>query len=79
MRNLVDDVQFFDGDLIDFIQHVDGRYVDPVAFDQIDDVVLRGVTSNDEILGKKWNACEGEQCRCVDVRHCVSCIRREWL
>ena len=53
VRNLVDDVQFFDGDLIDLIQHVDGRYVNPVAFDQIDDVVLRGVTSNDEILARK--------------------------
>ena len=50
MRNLVDDVQFFDGDLIDFIQDIDGGHVDSVALDQIDDIVLRGVTSNDDIL-----------------------------
>ena len=33
VRNFIDDVEFFDGDLIDLVQDVDSRDVNTVAFD----------------------------------------------
>ena len=43
MRHLVDDVQLFDGQLVDLVQDVDAWNVPPVALDNVDELVDGGV------------------------------------
>jgi len=49
VRDLVDDVQLLDGDLIDLVQQIDAGYVNAVAFDHIDQVVTGGIISQSNV------------------------------
>jgi hypothetical protein len=49
MRDLVNDVQLLDGNLIDFVETIDARNVDSIAFDDIYQVVDSGVASHYDI------------------------------
>ena len=47
--NFINDVQFFNRDLIDFIQAVDARHIDTISLDNIDQIVHSGVTPNNDV------------------------------
>lgn len=47
--NLIDDIEFFDRDLVDFVEHVDARDIDPVALDDVNEVVLRGIVFEHDV------------------------------
>lgn len=49
MRNLVNDVQLLDRNLIDLVETVDARNVDSIAFDDVYQVVDGGVASHYDI------------------------------
>lgn len=49
MGHLIDDVQLLDGQLVDLVQNIDARYVSPVAFDDVDELVDGGITSAENI------------------------------
>ena len=49
MRNLVDDVELLYRDLIDLVQDVDARYIDSVAFNDVDQIIHAGVASYDYV------------------------------
>lgn len=49
VRNLVDHVQLLDADLIDLVEQVDARDVNPVALDDVDEVVGRRVVLEHDV------------------------------
>lgn len=49
MRNLVNDVQLLDRNLIDLVETVDARNVDSIALDDVYQVVDGGVASHYDI------------------------------
>lgn len=49
VRYLVDNIELFDRDLIDFVETINTRYVDSIALDDVDEIVDSCVTSDYDI------------------------------
>lgn len=49
VREVGDDIQLLDGDLVNLVQGIDAGDVDPVSLDDINQVIGRGITAEHEI------------------------------
>lgn len=82
MRNFVNDVKFFNWNLIDFIENINDGNINSVSFDQVDDVVFSRITTNDNILKLekvKWKFLVFGFLRIFNERRCEFYIHQEWL
>ena len=49
MRVLIDDIQLFNRDFVDHVEHIDARNVNSVAFNHIDQLVNGSILSEGDI------------------------------
>jgi len=49
MRALINDIKLLNRDLIDLVKNIDARYVDSVAFNDIDQLVSSRVASKSKV------------------------------